>query len=418
MQTNAEAASDAANLSDSSTQKHLVVSGREFVLVGTAHVSKESMEEVQSAVEKENPDTVAIELDQKRLSSLEDPESWRKMDIIKVLKNKQGFLMLSNIILSSYQKRMGQATGVKPGQEMVAAIEKAKGLGIPCVMVDREISVTLRRAWARNSFWGKCKLLAVLVSSAFSKEEANPEEIENLKKSNEMDSMMGDVAKYFPKVKEVLIDERDRYLASHIWQCQGNKVLAVLGAGHLKGVQKHISDIAAGIENPDCSEIEKVPAKTLASMIAMWIIPVLIVALIAAGFVIGGRKNGFNMVGAWILWNAILAAAGTIIAGGHPLTVLVAALGAPFTSLCPFIGIGIVTGIVQAFICKPKVQDMETIQEDASSLKGFYKNRILRVLLVFILSSLGSSIGTFLAGANILKIVSSFFEKITGLFKK
>ena len=402
---------------ESTTQKHLVVGGREFVLVGTAHVSKESMEEVERAVEKENPDSVAIELDQKRLSSIEDPESWRKMDIIKVLKNKQGFLMLCNLILASYQKRMGEGTGVKPGQEMIAAINKAKELNIPQQMVDRPIAITMRRAWAKNSFWGKCKLLSVLIASAFAKEEAAPEEIENLKKTNEMDAMMGDVAKYFPKVKEVLIDERDRYLASHIWQCQGNKVLAVLGAGHLKGVQKHISDIAAGVESPDCSDISEVPPKSLGSKIAMWIVPILIVLLIAAGFVIGGRSKGFDMLGAWVWWNASLAGIGALIAGGHPLTIFVSVIGAPITSLCPFIGIGIVSGIVQAIICKPKVQDMETMQQDALSLKGFYKNRLLRVLLVFVFSSLGSSIGTFLAGANIVKIIASFFDKVVAFVK-
>ena len=402
---------------DSNTQKHLVVAGREFVLVGTAHVSKESMEEVELAVEKENPDSVAIELDQKRLASIEDPEAWRKMDIIKVLKNKQGFLMLSNLILSAYQKRMGQGTGVKPGQEMIAAINKAKSLDIPQYMVDRPIAVTMRRAWAKNSFWGKCKLLGVLIASAFAKEEAAPDEIENLKKTNEMDAMMGEVAEYFPKVKEVLIDERDRYLASHIWQCPGNKVLAVLGAGHLKGVQKHISDIAAGTESPDCSDISEVPPKSLASKIAMWIIPLLIIAVIAAGFVIGGRKKGFDMLSAWVWWNAALAGIGALIAGAHPITILVSAIGAPLTSLCPFIGIGIVAGIVQALICKPKVQDMETMQQDATSIKGFYKNRLLRVLLVFILSSLGSTLGTFLAGANIVKIIASFFDKVVDLVK-
>ena len=394
------------------TQKHLALAGREIVLIGTAHVSAESMTEAASAVEKEMPDTLAIELDEKRLENLTDPESWRKMDIIKVLKNKQGFLMLANVVLASYQKRMGQDAGVRPGDEMLAAINKAKELNIPQTMVDRPIAVTMRRAWAENSLWGKCKLLSAMLASAFTTEEVDSTEIENLKKKSEMDSMMKELSEYMPDVKRVLIDERDRYLACHIWQCSGNKVLAVLGAGHLNGVQAHLEKIASGEEQPECTDIESVPAKKAGAKIAGWIIPILIVLLIVIGFIFGGKKQGWNMLSAWVLWNGLLAALGAIIAGGHPLTVLVAFVGAPFTSLCPFIGIGFLTGIVQAVIKKPKVVDMENMQSDATSLKGFYKNRILRVLLVFILSSIGSSIGTFVAGASFVKTISGFFDKI------
>lgn len=394
------------------TQKILELNGRKIVLVGTAHVSAESIEEVKSAIENEKPDNVAIELDENRLKNMEDPESWKKMDIIKVLRKKMGFLMMANLILASYQKRMGQQTSVKPGDEMMAAIQKAKELNIPQTMVDRPIAVTLRRAWSKNNFFGKCKLLSVLIASAFSKEEATAEEIEDLKQSSEMDNMMNELSHYLPKVKEVLIDERDFYLASHIWECKGDKVLAVLGAGHLPGVEKHLNKIAAGEENTDCSKIQEVPKKSAGSKIASWIIPILIVAFIVLGFVYGGEQMGKQMLSSWLLWNGLLAGLGALIAGGHPLTILVSIIGAPFTSLCPFIGIGIVSGIVQAIVCKPKVSDMETLQNDASSLKGFYKNRILRTLLVFLLSSIGSSIGTFVAGASFVAAITKFFDKI------
>jgi len=397
---------------DTATQKHLAFGEREIVLVGTAHVSEASVQEAQTAIETEKPDTVAIELDQKRFESLEDPESWRKMDIVKVLKEKNGFLMLSNIILGSYQKKIGLDTGVKPGDEMLAAINKAKELGTPTEMVDRPITVTLRRAWAKNSFLGKCNLLALLISSAFSKEEVTSEQIEDLKVKSEMDDMMTELSKEMPVVKEVLIDERDFYLASHIWNCKGNKVLAVLGAGHLPGVQQHIEQIAAGTEKSDCSQIDHVPEPKAASKALQWLIPALIIALIAAGFVYGGKTKGFNMLSSWVLWNGILAAIGSAIAAAHPLTILVSFVGAPLTSLCPLIGIGIVAGIVQAIICKPKVADMESISTDALSVKGFYKNRILRSLLVFVLSSLGSSIGTFVAGASFVKVLAGLWNKI------
>ncbi len=235
-----------------------------------------------------------------------------------------------------------------------------------------------------------------------------------------MDSMMRELSEFLPTVKEVLIDERDRFLAAKIWECKagdGNtaqKITAVLGAGHLPGVQAHLEKIACGEENTDTQQISFVPKKTLCAKIAGWIIPVLIVALIVAGFYFGGKRLGTKMLGSWVAWNSILAAAGTILAAGHPVTVLVAFVGAPFTSLCPFIGIGFLTGIVQAFVKKPKVKDVETLSDDATSLKGFYSNRITRVLLVFLLSSVGSSIGTFVAGASIVKSLTATVMRLFG----
>lgn len=401
----------------SQTKKVLSLGKRTITLIGTAHVSQESIDEVTSSIKDDKPECVAIELDSKRYEAMMNPESWRNLDIIKVLKQKQGFLMLANLVLGSFQRKMGETVGVKPGDEMKAAIGVAKEMSIPFEMVDRPIHITLRRAWAKNSLWGKCKLLSVMISSAFSKEDISPEQIENLKKQNEMDSMMEELSEYLPVIKQVLIDERDRFLACKIWNCKGDSVLAVLGAGHLPGVQSHLEKIAKGEETTDTSNISDVPKKSIASSIAGWIIPGLIIALVAMGFYFGGKNIGQKMVGAWVIWNSLLAGFGTLIAGGHPLTILVAIVSAPFTSLCPVIGVGMFTGIVQAAVCKPKVLDMETIQKDAESLKGFYKNRILRVLLVFILSTVGSAAGTFIAGASFVKDASGFFGKIVDSFR-
>jgi len=407
------------NKVNTATQKFLTFGDRQIILVGTAHVSAESIEEVKAAVRENNPDNVAIELDEKRLASIEDPDSWRKMDIVQVLKNKMGFLMLANIILAGYQKRMGEGTGVKPGEEMAAAIHAAKDAGIPQTMVDRPIGVTLKRAWSKNSLWGKCKLLATLLGTAFvsDDEDATPEKIEELKKNNEMDSLMKELSGYLPVVKEVLIDERDRYLASKIWECKGNRVLAVLGAGHLPGVQACLEKLAEGKMTSDCSDIDSVPKKTAAAKISMWFIPLLIIALIAAGFYFGGKSKGWDMLSTWVIWNGALAGIGAAVALAHPLVILISIIGAPVTSLCPFVGIGLVAGLLQAVLKKPAVLDMENLQQDASSVRGFYKNRILRVLLVFFLSSLGSSIGTFAAGASLVASVTTFFNKIVSWIK-
>lgn len=394
------------------TQKVLEFNGKKITLIGTAHVSAESIAEVTEYIRKNKPDCVAIELDKKRCESIKNPDNWQKLDIIKVLKRKEGFLLLANLVLGAFQKRMGKNVGVKPGDEMLAAMKTANELGIPTKMVDRPIQTTLKRAWAKSSFMGKMKLLSALIASGFSKEQISETEIEDLKKSSEMDSMMKELAEYLPVVKEVLIDERDKFLASHIWDSNGKDIVAVLGAGHLNGVAEHIQKIAKNEESTDTTEINSIPEKKLVSKIAMWIIPVLIVALIAAGFVIGGKEAGSGMTLSWVLWNGALAAFGALIAAAHPVAILVSFVGAPITSLCPFIGVGIVSGIVQAFLCKPQVKDLENIADDAGSIKGFYRNKILRVLLVFLFSSIGSSIGTFVAGADIIATFSRLFNRV------
>lgn len=391
----------------SNTQKVLTLNGRTITLIGTAHISQDSINEVTEAIKTQKPDCVAIELDQKRCDSIKNPDSWRQLDIIKVLKRGEGFLLLANLVLASFQKRMGQNVGVRPGDEMVAAMKVAEELNIPTTMVDRPIQTTLRRAWAKNSLWGKCKLLSAMISSAFTSEKISSEEIEELKNNSEMDSMMKELSDYMPTVKEVLIDERDKYLASHIWESEGSNIIAVLGAGHLPGVQAYLEKIAAGQESTDTTEIANIPSKTLGAKIKGWIIPAIIVILIGMGFYFGGRNKGTELVLSWVLWNGALSAIGSIIAAAHPLTILVSFIGAPITSLCPFVGVGFLTGITQAFICKPKVKDIEDLSTDAGSLKGFYKNRVLKVLLVFILSSLGSSVGTFVSGADIISKLSS-----------
>lgn len=390
----------------SQTRIELELNGRKITLVGTAHVSKESVEEVKNTITELKPDCVAVELDEKRADSIKNSSRYSELDLVKVLKKNEGFLLLANLILASFQRRMGLNAGVKPGDEMIAAMNAAEENGIRCTLVDRPIQITLKRAWGKNSFWGKCKLLATLLSSAFSKEEIEPAEIEKLKERNEMDSMMNELSEYMPVIKTVLIDERDQYLASKIWESEGNNIVAVLGAGHLPGVKAHIEKLASGTALADTTEISQLPKKGLLPKIIGWLIPACIIGLITAGFIYGGLQAGTQILSTWFLWNAIPAAVLTAIAFGHPLAILVGFVAAPFTSLCPFIGVGFCTAIVQALVCKPKVSDMETLQDDVN-FKGFYKNRILRTLLVFILSSIGSTLGTFIGGADIIGILSN-----------
>jgi len=379
------------------TVKRIEANGREIILVGTAHISQDSIEEAASAIRTEKPDCVCVELDADRMQALKNEKGWQELDITKVLKDGKGFVLLANLVLASFQKRMGADVGVKPGDEMKEAVRIAEEEGIPTALVDRPIQVTLKRAWAKNSLWGKSKLLATLIASAFSDEELKPEDIENLKEQGAMDGMMEELAKYLPTVKEVLIDERDRYLASHIWESKGKKIVAILGAGHLPGTEKFILELAAGTKSPDTTDISCVPPKGIGSKIAGWAFPTAIVALIAAGFFIGGASTSLEMLFRWFLWNGTLAALGTILALGHPIAILVAFFGAPLATANPIIAVGLLSGLTQAWVKKPQVGDMEHLASDVTTVRGFYRNRISHVLLIFFLSSLGGAIGNFIA---------------------
>jgi pheromone shutdown-related protein TraB len=370
---------------------------REIILVGTAHVSRESIEEVNQIIREHKPDMVCVELDEGRFTSMSQKEHWEKLDVSKVFREGKGFLLIANLVLSGFQRRMGEELGVNPGEEMKTAVEIAGELGIPYTLCDREVQITLRRAWARCGFLSKCKLLASLLSSAFTTEKLSAAEIENLKNRSELDGMMADLAEYLPSVKETLIDERDRYLAAKIWGSGGNKLVAVIGAGHLQGIKTHLGKIAAGEEDADVSDLDTIPARAFLSKIAGWIIPAIIVAIIVLGFFRAGAGVSLSMLLRWILWNGSLAALGTLIAMGHPLSVLVSFIGAPVATINPFIGVGLFSGITEATIRKPRVSDAQTISDDVSSLRGIYRNRITKALLVFLLSSLGGAVGNFIS---------------------
>jgi pheromone shutdown-related protein TraB len=383
------------------------LNGNEIKLIGTAHVSRESIDEVKSIIFEEKPDVVCVELDEGRYNAIIRNDNWEKLDLAKVFKEGKGFLLIANLVLASFQRRLGNELGVKPGEEMKAAVEAAAELGIRHSLCDREVQITLRRAWVRCGLWSKSKLLASLLASAFTTEKLTSQEIENLKNRNELDGMMNELAEYLPGVKATLIDERDRYLAAKIWTSipeheTGKKIAAVIGAGHMQGIKTHLEKLAAAEESADVKELDEIPPPGFISKASRFIIPALIIALVAAGFIRAGAGTGFSMMLQWVLWNGSLAALGAVIALAHPLAIVVSFFGAPITSLNPFIGVGILSGLVQVTLCKPRVSDAQDISNDSVSLKGVYRNRITRALLVFFFSSLGSSIGTFVSIPAIL----------------
>jgi hypothetical protein len=377
--------------------KRLQFGEKEIILLGTAHVSKQSIEDVRQVIQTEMPDVVCVELDQARYDTLTNPKEWKEIDIIKLLKEGKGFLLLANLALQAFQKKLGLEMGVKPGDEMKAAIEMSKELNLKTALVDRPVQITLKRAWAKSSFANKSKLIAIMLSSVFTNEKLSPEEIEKLKMESAMDGVMSDVSDELPNIKEVLIDERDQYLASKIWNVEGKKLIAVLGAGHLPGVERFLKQFSEDdARSKALDALEVIPKKSKVRLALSFTIPAIIIALIILGFFKGGLSTTKSQLISYIFWNGGLSAIGSIFALANPIVILASFLIAPITSINPFIGVGFFTGILQAWIKKPLVKDMEALSDDICSFKGWYKNRITHALLVFLLSSVGSSIGTFI----------------------
>lgn len=367
--------------------------GREIYVVGTAHVSLKSAELVEDVVRKVQPDTVAVELCGSRYRALKNPEEWKKTDIVQVVKQGKTYLLLAQLMLAGFQRKIGNQLGVKPGLEMLKAVEVAEELGAETVLADREVSITLRRTWGALGFWGGIKLMATLMMESFApSEELSEEEIERLKTADVLEEAMQEFARALPSVRESLIDERDRYLASKIRSAPGQRVVAVVGAGHVPGIGRYLD------ENIELEPLEQIPPPSIWGKVIKWGIPLLILALIAYGFYYGGEGVGTKMVRDWIVVNAVFGGLGSLLAAAHPLTILISFLVSPFTSANPGIAAGWVAGLVEASIRKPRVEDFEALSAEPLGLRLAYKNRVTRVLLVVILTNLLGSLGTFLSG--------------------
>lgn len=370
--------------------------GKEILLIGTAHVSKESAEEVKMIIEREQPDTVCIELDDVRFESMQNKERFQNTDIIQIIKNKKVLSMMANLVLASFQKKLADQLGINPGAEMMQGIQSAQEIGAELVMADRDIQTTLNRVWRNVGFSGKIKLLTQLVASVFDDEEITEAELSELKELDALDKMLDELAEIFPELKRTLIDERDMYLAEKIKHAPGKKVVAVLGAGHLPGVRREIE------KDHDLRSLEVVPEKTTGSKILPWLIPVLILGLILYGFT-RGQATGWEQVKTWILWNGSFSALGTLLAFGHPLSILTAFVVAPISSLNPFLAAGWFAGLTEAKMRRPSVADFQNLAEDATTVRGFWRNKVTRVLLVVIFANIGSTIGTFVGGMDIFQ---------------
>ncbi len=378
----------------------LYCNDKEILLIGTAHVSKQSAQLVDDVINEQKPDTVCVELCDTRLASMKDADKWRNMDIVKVIKEKKALLLFINLLLASFQKKMADKFGIKPGQEMINAIAAAENNDALIVPSDREIQITLSRVWRGMGMWEKLKLMTSLIFSFGASDEIEEEDIENMKQEDILQTLLADVKKSHPIIEKSLIDERDQFLAEKIKTAPGKKIVAVVGAAHAPGIKRYI----ASEEVIDLHALNQIPPAGNIGKILKWGLPSAILLIFVAGFLMEGKNAGTDMILIWIAANGIFAGIGAILALAHPFTIISSIIAAPLTSLNPMIAAGWVSGLVEAFSRKPKVKDLEAIPQDITTIKGFWKNNVTRILLVVIFTNLGSAIGTWTALPLMVKL--------------
>jgi pheromone shutdown-related protein TraB len=375
-----------------------------LTLLGTAHVSRASAEEVGAMLGTGEYDAVAVELCRSRFTALMDPKSLSQMDLFSVIRQRRVYMVVANLALSAYQQRLADQFGIEPGAEQRAAVRIAKEMDLPVLLIDREIGVTLKRISANLSWWKRYTLFTGILAAMLTSEKVSEEEIERLKEGDVLETTFAEFAHDRQDLFVPLIEERDRYMAARLRsesaRSGAKHVLAVVGAGHMKGIADYLEK---DLDDPATvtRALEQVPPPSRLPRILAWGL----VALILTGFAFGFAQNaalGWGLVVAWVVINGGLSALGALIAGGHPVTVVSAFVAAPLTSLNPTIGAGMVTGAVELTMRKPRVSDFGQLRGDVASLRGWWHNRVARVFLVFLFSTLGSGIGTYVAGFHIV----------------
>ena len=375
--------------------------GKVLYLIGTAHVSGDSVKFVEECINEFEPDTVAVELDKNRMDVLKNRKKYEETDIFDIFRKKKVLFFTVQLIMSGYQKKIAEKTGSAPGSEFKKAIELAEEKDLKLVNADRDISVTLKRTINAMTFKEKAKFFTGMLFG--DDKDVDEKAIEELKKGDMLMQIIGEMQDEFPSLKRTILDERDRYLAANIAQNLGEKTVAVVGAAHVPGILRRLQE-----EKPaedDLEDINFVPKGSKVTKMIPWIIPLLIIGMFIYGFFNGNTPDTLEAAIWWIVINGTLSALGCALALGHPLTILAGFIAAPITSLNPTIGAGIVTGLVQLYLVRPRVIDLETVSQDTMHLKGWWKNKLSRTLLVSLFSSIGSAIGTFAARPFLMKLL-------------
>lgn len=391
-------------------RQHVRKGETDYTLLGTAHVSRASAEEVAQLIESGDYDAVAIELCPSRYQSIINPDALAEMNLFQVLREGKAGLVAANLALGAFQTRVAEESGIEPGAEMKAAIDGANKAGLPLMLIDRDVGTTLKRVYRNVPWWQRSSLIMGLLGSLISREKVSAEDIEQLKDGDVLTSTFKEFAEDSEAIYTPLITERDQYMALRLVQenpdGQHKRILAVVGAGHLAGMADYLERLPEDADPaPELARL-KAPPKP-----SRWpkYIPWAIAALILTGFVIGFSRSselGWQLVTDWFLINGTLTAIGTLIARGHPITILASFFAAPFTSLNPTIGAGFVAAAVEIFVRKPRVLDFSHLRDDVAHITGWWKNRVSRTLLVFIFASLGSMAGTYAGGFRIAGLLT------------
>lgn len=384
--------------------KTIEIDGAHITILGTAHVSRASAEMVQELITTGKFDAIAVELCPSRHNAIVNPELIAKMDLFQVIKRGQASMVAASLALGAFQQRMAEQLGIEPGAEMRVAIKGATEAGLPILLIDREIGTTLKRIYRNVPWWKRFSIFSGLLASIISQEKVSAAEIERLKEGDVLESTFSQFSEDEKDLFKPLISERDEYMSAHLLkESKENNyqhILAIIGAGHLKGITQLLETKAINKPDETISQLDAIPDSP------NWLkyFPWAIVTLILTGFVIGFMRSpeiGTAMLVDWVLINGGLSALGAAIAFAHPLTIMTAFLAAPLTSLNPTIGAGMVVAAVETFLRKPKVSDFNQLRSDATHLKGWWRNQVTRILLIFLLSTLGSAVGTYIAGFRI-----------------
>lgn len=370
---------------------HISLDDREIIIIGTAHVSRESADLVEQIIDEEKPDTVCVELCTSRYDAIRQKDSWEKTDIFKVIKEKRTSQLLAQLLMASFQKKLAEKFGINPGEEMRRAITKAEAIGAEVVLADRDIRTTMTRTWRTMKFFSKIRIMGEILLSLFYTDDITEEDVEKLKEHDALELALQTFGKKVPEVKVALIDERDTYLAHAITGASGSKIVAVVGAGHVPGILRQIG------KDIDITPILAVPPKGIWGRFFGWGITLAVIALIIAGFYNSGAEASLNMIKWWFAVNGVLAGIGALIVLAHPITIVASVAAAPFTSLNPMVAAGWVAGLVEVSLRKPQVKDFIDLRDDIATVRGFWHNKITRILLLVVFVNLGSAVGTFVA---------------------
>jgi len=377
-----------------------------IILIGTAHISKDSVEEVKEAIEKFKPDVVAVELCKRRYDAITKKDKWENTPVTNLLKSNNAYLMLAQTFLSSIQRKLGKEYGVEPGSEMIAAMQVAKKHGIDVALVDRDITITLKRAWRKMGIREKSRLVWEFFKAmlGYGDEEIEDLDLKKLMDQDVISALMEEFREIAPSANDVLINERDEYIAKKISdESKKGKVIAVVGAGHIEGIKKHLKKKKIKV---DLKNLEYIPKKRFSILKAIgYAIPVLFVVLVGWAFFTKGTELVLSMFFYWFIINGVCSAIGTAIARGHPLSIGTAFVAAPITSLNPFIAAGWVAGYVEARLRTPVIKDFKELGK-IESIREFLNNRVIRLLMVVALANLGSMIGTIIAFPYIANLLT------------